>query len=210
MGAASRIEPACSGESGSSVSTQIAWPWPTSTGVRTHVAWIASSGRPRILRVSRSFSSSNSSPCRRGPDPSKIGCVRLDGPQTFDTGVPCTRHRLVGREPRLPQPCGVVERPEDAGKLIAEQFGFATIRPPSIASSFTPATTSGTLSASRNASDLSMHVVPASAVGTGSDSGQSRPRRSRGRARLPRAAPASPPRPAASRLRTPPRARRPG
>ncbi len=48
---------------------------------------------------------------------------------------------------------------------IAEQFGFATMGPSPIVSSFTPATTSGIPSVSRNASDLSMQVVPLSAAG---------------------------------------------
>src|SRR5918997_265274 len=55
---------------------------------------------------------------------------------------------------------------------MVEQFGLATIGPPSSASSFTPATTSGIPSARRKASDLSMQVVPASAVrGTSSELG---------------------------------------
>ena len=55
---------ACSAESGSSVSIQIASAWPTITGTRTHVAWIGRSGSSMIFCVSaRSFdSSSNSSP----------------------------------------------------------------------------------------------------------------------------------------------------
>ena len=47
----------------------------------------------------------------------EIGLHRLDGPQTFDTGVPRTRHGLVGRKPHLPHTCRVMERLEDTGEL---------------------------------------------------------------------------------------------
>ena len=66
LGAAASSPRACSAESGRSVSTQTASACPTSTGTRTHVALIGSSGSSMIFRVSaRSFdSSSNSTPSK--------------------------------------------------------------------------------------------------------------------------------------------------
>ena len=117
-GAAPRIEPACSGESGSSVSTQIAWPWPTRTGMRTQVAWIGRSGRPRIFRVSsRSFSSSSNSSPTRSQSIERSACIGSTARRRSTPGVARARHRLVGRKPHLAQACRVVQRLEDTGEL---------------------------------------------------------------------------------------------
>ena len=59
----------------------------------------------------------------------EVGLHRLDGPQALDSGVACSRHRLVRREPHPPQPCSVVERLEDAGKLDRRTVRVGDDRP---------------------------------------------------------------------------------
>ena len=147
---ASRV--ACSGESGCSVSSQTASAWPTSTGTRTHVALIGSSGSSRILRVSsRSFSSSSNS------TPSKLQSMRRSCSSGDSAAEPLHRlragagDRLVGRDPHARRgPAASCSGFSAQVSGIAQQFGFATMPSCSAARApFTSGTTSGTPGSSR-------------------------------------------------------------
>ena len=127
-GAAPRTSVASSGDSGSSVSTQMDSAWPTSTGTRTQVAEIGSSGSSRIFRVSSRIlvSSSNSTPSK---SQSMLRSCFSDG---------CARSRSIACAPapeadwyvatrtrRSPAASRSGARTIESG--IEQQFGFATI-----------------------------------------------------------------------------------
>ena len=131
-GAAASSSVARSGESGCSVSSQIASAWPTTTGTLTHVAWIGRSGSSMILRVSaRSFdSSSNSSPsksqsmrrsCSSGLSPRRRSIACAPAPET-DWYV-ATRTRA--------SPASSYSGLSTHVSGIVQQFGLATMPPPS-------------------------------------------------------------------------------
>ena len=122
---------------GRSSSTQTASECPTITGTRTHVAEIGRSGSSRILRVSaRSFaSSSDSSPSQR---PVHHEVVRPSGGSCASASIRCapapeTDWYVETRTARAPPPRGGACRTQVSG--IVQQFGFATIRSRSSASS---------------------------------------------------------------------------
>jgi hypothetical protein len=108
-GASVSSRTASSATSSSCVSTHTVSVWPTSTGTRTHVALIGSSGRSRILRVSsRSLdSSSNSSPS----NPSReVALAGRRGTQLFHSLRACTGHRLIRAHAHAREAGGVVQR----------------------------------------------------------------------------------------------------
>ncbi len=137
---------ASAGESGDSVSIQTDSAWPTTTGTRTHVALIGSSGSSRIFRVSsRSFASSSNS------TPSNSQSIRRRW-----SSASSARRSSIASEPApetdwyvetrtLRSPAASWSGASTIVSGIVQQFGLAMIPVCSRARSpFTSGTTSGT------------------------------------------------------------------